>query len=181
MVDDRKRPQIIEFESRNGATWEATPATSAIGVDVPLQLRSTSTRPRALPQRVDIGSPLTPPALPFYRYHRDKARPWPTSDFASSVCPRATPVEPANGCHKALQLLPPTTKVLVGVEGVEPPTSCASCMRSNQLSYTPERSTTLPASPGRRPPTRSARLPGHRLAERAARDFRLWRERRIGW
>ena len=26
----------------------------------------------------------------------------------------------------------------VGVEGVEPPTSCASCMRSNQLSYTPE-------------------------------------------
>ena len=28
---------------------------------------------------------------------------------------------------------------LVGVEGVEPPTSCASCMRSNQLSYTPER------------------------------------------
>jgi hypothetical protein len=27
---------------------------------------------------------------------------------------------------------------VVGVEGVEPPTSCASCMRSNQLSYTPE-------------------------------------------
>jgi hypothetical protein len=25
----------------------------------------------------------------------------------------------------------------VGVEGVEPPASCASCMRSNQLSYTP--------------------------------------------
>jgi hypothetical protein len=26
----------------------------------------------------------------------------------------------------------------VGVEGFEPPTSCASCMRSNQLSYTPK-------------------------------------------
>ena len=35
----------------------------------------------------------------------------------------------------------------VGVEGVEPPTSCASCMRSNQLSYTPEQRPTLPASP----------------------------------
>ena len=41
---------------------------------------------------------------------------------------------PSNSCSE-----------LVGVEGVEPPASCASCMRSNQLSYTPEPALTLPA------------------------------------
>jgi hypothetical protein len=45
------------------------------------------------------------------------------------------------------ELFPPQSPCSerVGVEGVEPPTSCASCMRSNQLSYTPEQRTTLSA------------------------------------
>jgi len=34
---------------------------------------------------------------------------------------------------------------VVGVKGLEPPTSCVSCMRSNHLSYTPRAGHTLSA------------------------------------
>ena len=80
----------------------------------------------------------------------------PAIDNAST--PRGNPCLVFGGLPGAIS----ATKVLlegVGVEGVEPPTSSASCMRSNQLSYTPEQRTTLPGR-RRRPPVVGVALSG---------------------
>ena len=100
-----------------------------------------------------------------YRHYRHKVRP--VSKAADRMEGLLSSVVPPSFAHVARarraskRPLRPAARAQtpcsepVGVEGVEPTTSCASCMRSNQLSYTPETAYVIsppaPDAPSSRP------------------------------